>query len=52
MSHLTGQTLLLKDITMDTFVHSSFGTVVITLFQGLFTDIEQVQTAKKSFTFR
>jgi DDE superfamily endonuclease len=37
MSHLTGQSLLLKDITVDTFVHSSFGTVVMTLFQGLFT---------------
>jgi hypothetical protein len=28
---------LLKDIAVDTFVHSSFGTVVMTLFQGLFT---------------
>ena len=37
MSHLTGQTLFLKDITVDTFVHSSFGTVVMPLFQGLFT---------------
>jgi hypothetical protein len=37
MSHLTGQTLFLQDITVDTFVHSSFGTVVMTLFQGLFT---------------
>jgi len=37
MSHLTGQTLLLEDIAVDTFVHSSFGTVVMTLFQGLFT---------------
>src|SRR5712692_2853361 len=37
MSHLPGQTLLLEDITVDTFAHSSFGTVVMTLFQGLFT---------------
>ncbi len=37
MSHLPGQTLLLKDITVDTFVHSSFGTVVMTLFHDLFT---------------
>ena len=37
MSHLPGQTLLLEDIAVDTFVHSSFGTVVMTLFQGLFT---------------
>ena len=37
MSHLPGQTLLLEDITVDTFVHSSFGTVVMTLLQGLFT---------------
>jgi hypothetical protein len=37
MSHLLGQTLLLEDIAVDTFVHSSFGTVVMTLFQGLFT---------------
>ena len=37
MSHLTGQTLLLEDIAVDTFVHSSFGTVVMTLFQGIFT---------------
>jgi DDE superfamily endonuclease/Archaeal putative transposase ISC1217 len=28
---------LLEDITVDTFVHSSFGTVVMALFQGLFT---------------
>jgi hypothetical protein len=27
----------LEDIAVDTFVHSSFGTVVMTLFQGLFT---------------
>jgi len=37
MSSLTEQTFLLKDIAVDTFVHSSFGTVVMTLFQGLFT---------------
>jgi hypothetical protein len=37
MSHLPGQTLLLEDIAVDTFVHSSFGTVVMTLFQGFFT---------------
>jgi hypothetical protein len=37
MSHLPGQPLLLEDIAVDTFVHSSFGTVVMTLFQGLFT---------------
>jgi hypothetical protein len=28
---------LLEDIAVDTFVHSSFGTVVMTLLQGLFT---------------
>jgi hypothetical protein len=37
MSHLPGQTRLLEDITVNTFVHSSFGTVVMTLFQGIFT---------------
>lgn len=37
MSHLARQTLSLEDIAVDTFVHSSFGTVVRTLFQGLFT---------------
>ena len=37
MSHLPGQTLLLEDIAVGTFVHSSFGTVVMTLFQGIFT---------------
>jgi hypothetical protein len=37
MSHLSEQTLLLEDIAVDTFVHSSFGTVVMTLFQDLFT---------------
>jgi DDE superfamily endonuclease/Archaeal putative transposase ISC1217 len=37
MSHLQGQTLFLEDIAVDTFVHSSFGTVVMTLFQGFFS---------------
>ena len=37
MSHLPGQTLFLEDIAVDTFVHSSFGTVVMTLFQGFLT---------------
>src|SRR5919198_4095237 len=37
MSHRIGQTLLLEDIAVDTFIHSSFGTVVMTLFQGIFT---------------
>jgi hypothetical protein len=37
MSHLTGQTLLREDIAVDTFGHSSFGTVVMALFQGIFT---------------
>jgi hypothetical protein len=37
MSHLPGQTLFVEDIAVDTFVHSSFGTVVMTLFQGFFT---------------
>src|SRR6267143_1561692 len=37
MSHLTGQTLWLEDIAVDTFVNSSFGTVVTMLFQGIFT---------------
>jgi hypothetical protein len=37
MSHLPGQTRLREDIAVDTFVHSSFGPVVMTLFQGLFT---------------
>jgi DDE superfamily endonuclease len=37
MNHLPGHLLLLEDIAVDTFVHSSFGTVVMTLFQGLFT---------------
>jgi hypothetical protein len=37
MSHLPGQTRLLEDIAVDTFVHSSFGTVVVTLFHDLFT---------------
>jgi hypothetical protein len=34
-SHI--KTLFLEDIAVDTFLHSSFGTVVMTLFQGLFT---------------
>ncbi len=37
MSHLPRQTLSLEDIAVDTLVHSSFGTVVMTLFQGFFT---------------
>jgi hypothetical protein len=37
MSHLPGQTRLLEDIAVDTFVHSSFGTVVMILFQGFFS---------------
>ena len=37
LSHLPGQTLLLEDIAVDPCVHASFGTVVMTLFQGLFT---------------
>ena len=37
MSHLSGQTLLLEEMAVDTFVHSSFGTVVMTLFHSLFT---------------
>jgi hypothetical protein len=37
MSHLTGQTLLLEDMAVDTLVHSSFGTVVMTLFHSCFT---------------
>lgn len=37
MSYLPRQTLSLEDIAVDTFVYSSFGTVVMTLFQGLFT---------------
>jgi hypothetical protein len=37
MRHLPGQTLLLEDIAVDTFVHSSFGTVVMTLLQGILT---------------
>lgn len=36
MSHLPRQTLSLEDIAVDTFMYSSFGTVVVTLFQGLF----------------
>jgi len=37
MRHLPGQTLLLEDMAVDTFVYSSFGTVVMPLFQGFFT---------------
>jgi hypothetical protein len=37
MSHLSGQTLWLEDVAVDTFVNSSFGTVLMTLFQGLLT---------------
>jgi hypothetical protein len=37
MRHLPGQTLLLEDIAVDTFVHSSFGTVVMPLLQGILT---------------
>jgi hypothetical protein len=37
MSPLPRQTLSLEDMAVDTFVHSSFGTVVMTLFQGFFT---------------
>ncbi len=37
LGHLSRQTLLLEDIAVDTFVYSSFGTVVISLFHGLFT---------------
>jgi hypothetical protein len=36
MSPLPGQTLLLEDIAVDTCGHSSFGTVVLTLLQGIF----------------
>lgn len=36
-SHLSGQTHLLEDIAVDTFVHSSFGPVVMPLLHGLFT---------------
>jgi hypothetical protein len=37
MSPLSGQTLLLEEMAVDTLVHSSFGTVVMTLFHSLFT---------------
>src|SRR5688572_30496213 len=37
MSRLLGQTLFLEDIAVDTFLSASFGTVVMTLFQALFT---------------
>ncbi len=36
MRHLPGQTLLREDIAVDTFVPSSFGTVVMPLLQGCF----------------
>lgn len=37
MSYLLEQTLLLEDMAVDPFVHSSFGMVVMTLFQGFFS---------------
>jgi len=37
MSYSTPQIFLLEEIAVDTFLCSSFGTVVMTLFQGLFT---------------
>ena len=37
MSHLPRQTRLREDMAVDTFLHSSFGAVVVTLFPGLFT---------------
>ena len=37
MSHRSGQTRLPEDIAVDTFVYSSFGTVVMPLLRGLFT---------------
>ena len=37
MSHLTRQTLFLEDIAVDTFLSVSFGTLLMNLFQGLFT---------------
>jgi hypothetical protein len=37
MSHLLGQTLLLEDIAVAPFVHSSFGMIVVTLLQGCFS---------------
>ena len=37
MSHLPRQTRLLEDIAVDTFLHSSFGTVVTMLFHDVFT---------------
>ena len=37
MSHLPGQTHLREDIAVDTFLHSSFGTVVAMLFHECFT---------------
>jgi DDE superfamily endonuclease/Archaeal putative transposase ISC1217 len=35
--HLPRSTLLLEAIAVDTFGHSSFGTMLMTLFQGIFT---------------
>lgn len=46
MSHLSGQTLLLEDIAVDTFIHSSFGTLVMTLFQGVFS-----APSRRTFTY-
>lgn len=37
MSHLLGQTLLLEDIAVASFVHSSLGMIVVTLLQGCFS---------------
>src|SRR5436305_1338511 len=36
MSHRLSQTLLLEDMAVDTFLQSSFGTVVMALFHSLF----------------
>jgi hypothetical protein len=36
ISHLTGQTLFLEAIAVDTLGHASFGTLVMALLQGLF----------------
>ena len=38
MSHLPGQTHLLEEIAVDTFLQSSFGTVVAMLFHEFFTE--------------
>ena len=45
MSHRSGQTLLLEEMVVDPFVHSSFGTVVMTLCHSLFTT-----PARETFT--